>query len=111
MTEPSPDILKCPSCNCKHNAKTDIFGNRIEMDGGTSDFDVREICKYFFLKVVHDVPNIKWYVLTSLIFTHSRYHGSMSHLPRGGMYRNSSVALWSRHVQRLLSNDGWLCQT
>lgn len=27
------------------------------MDGGTSDFDVREICKslFVFLKVVHDV--------------------------------------------------------
>ena len=60
MTEPSPDILKCPSCNCKHRAKTDIFGNRIEMDGGTSDFDVREICKslFVFLKVVLDVLNI-----------------------------------------------------
>jgi len=57
MTEASPDTLKCPSCNCKHRAKTDIFGNRIEMDGGTSDFDVREICKslFVFLKVVHDV--------------------------------------------------------
>mmetsp|Transcript_15131 Transcript_15131/g.27353 ORF Transcript_15131/g.27353 Transcript_15131/m.27353 type:complete len:209 (-) Transcript_15131:166-792(-) len=36
----SSDTLKCPTCNCIHHAKTDVFGNR---KGSGCDFDVREI--------------------------------------------------------------------
>lgn len=34
------DILKCPTCNHQHHAKTDVFGN---CRGKTKDFDAREL--------------------------------------------------------------------